>query len=302
MTRFLQRLTLFLTLALVGYLSLFAAVMALNRNAIGNCRLAPGVDSVIVGDSHTAWAIDAAGIAGVQNISHNAEGYKYTYAKLRHLLHAEPGVRRVYVGFSFHNLSSYYDDYIVGPTFRFFVERYLSVLSLADYVELVRNDLRHAPELFIRVVRNGFSSGLRGECTLYGRFADEPMTAVFNLASTEKRIGEQYFERGNVRGKSQLNVEYLGKLIELARQAGVELVMLNTPLHSEYLRRVPREFREAYEKYVRDHDLLVFDFGDLQLTDTEFLPDGDHTNYRGAALASRRFAEFHGASVSDSAE
>jgi hypothetical protein len=248
---------------------------------------------VIVGDSHTAWAIDAAGIPGVQNVSHNAEGYKYTYAKLRHLLDAEPGVKRIYLGFSFHNLSSYYDEYIAGPTFRSFVERYLSVLSLADYAELVRNDVRHAPDLFTKVVRNGFASGLKRECTLYGRFSDEPMTAVFSLSSTERRIHAQYFEDGKLRGESRLNVEYLGKIIELVRERGVELVILNTPLHPEYVRRVPREFRDAFDRYVQDHHLVVFDFRDLALTDAEFLPDGDHTNYRGAALTSRRFAEFH---------
>jgi hypothetical protein len=302
MKGFLGRLTIFLSLMLVGYVVLFLGVVALNRNAIGNCRLDPGVDSVIVGDSHTAWAIDAAGIAGVQNVSHNAEGYKYTYGKLRHLLNSEPGVRRVYLGFSYHNLSSYYDDYIVGPTFRFFVERYLSILSLADYAELAKNDVEHVTELFSSVVRNGLSSAVRGECALYGRFADEPMTAVFNLASTEKRIGEQYFEHGMVRGESGLNVEYLDKIVRLAGEAGVELVVLNTPLHPEYLRRVPQEFREAYERYVRDYGLPVFDFSDLLLTDAEFLPDGDHTNHRGAALTSRRFAEFHRTRASGLAE
>jgi hypothetical protein len=46
----------------------------------------------------------------------------------------------------------------------------------------------------------------------------------------------------------------------------------------------------------------VFDFRGLALTDAEFLPDGDHTNYRGAALASQRFAEFHRARAPNLAE
>lgn len=293
MKKFLVRMVSFLALATVAYAALFLVIVGLNRNAISSCRLDGGVDSVILGDSHTAWAINAAGISGVQNVSHNAEGYKYTYAKLEHILATEPGIKRVYLGFSYHNLSSYFDDYIVGPTFRFFADRYIAVLSLRDYAELVRSSWRHAPDLFMTVVRNGFVSGVKQSCTLYGRFSDEPMTAEFKLSSLEKRIAEQYFDQGKVRGESRLNIEYLDKIVQLAREKGVELIMLNTPLHPEYEKRVPDEFRTAYDDYVREHDLRVFDFRDMTLGDAEFLPDGDHTNYRGAMLTSRRFAEFH---------
>jgi len=293
MNKFLLRVSGYLLLALAAYVALFVSIVVLNRTALANCRLDSGVDSVIVGDSHTAWAIDAAGIQGVQNVSHNAEGYKYTYAKLQHLFDTEPDVRRVYLGFSYHNLSSYYDDYIVGPTFRFFADRYLSVLTAKDYVELFKGSGRHAPDLFVNVVRNGLGSGLKRTCNLYGRFSDQPMTEEFSLSGVEKRIDTQYFDQGKLRGESRLNIEYLEKILDLARAKGVELVMLNTPLHPEYEKRVPAGFREAYDRFVRERGLMVFDFRDVALSDADFLPDGDHTNYNGARLATRRFTEYH---------
>jgi hypothetical protein len=293
MKRFLLRLVGFLSIAAAGCAILLVAVVVLNRQSIDNCRLDQGVDSVVVGDSHTAWAIDAAGIDGVQNISLNAEGYKYTYAKLRHLLRTEPTVRRIYLGFSYHNLSAYYDDYIVGPTFRQFIHRYRQVLEPADYIDLASRDPAGVADLFLRVVRNGLSAPLRGGCSLYGRFSDEPMTAEFDLSTMNRRITEQYYVDGRVQAVSSLNLEYLEKIVHLANEHRVDLVMLNTPMHAQYKSRVPAKFVELYDSFLREHRLRSFEFHDLQLSDAEFLPDGDHTNYRGAVLASRRFAEFH---------
>lgn len=293
MKKFLLRLAIFLSVAMLVCVALFASVILLNRQAIHNCRVGEGVDSVIVGDSHTAWAIDDSGLEGVRNVSLNAEGYKYTYAKLQHLLRTEPRIKRVYLGFSYHNLSAYFDDYIVGPTFRFFVERYLSILTMADYAELVKRSPRDALDLLLRILRKGFSAGVRGECTLYGRFSEEPMTKEFDFSSMQKRIDAQYYVEGRLQRESASNLEYLGKIVRLCRDAGVELVALNTPLHPEYERRVPQPFRQLYERYLEDNGLRVFDFHDLKLTDADFLPDGDHANYRGAVLTSRRFAEYH---------
>lgn len=293
MKKFLLRVSCFLGLALVGYLALIAGVVQLNRNALDHCRLNAGTDSVILGDSHTAWAINDAGITGLQNISLNAEGYKYTYPKLQQVLRTEPGIKRVYLSFGYHNLSGYFDEYITGSTFRFFAERYISVLSLADLAELVKNDPWHASDLFKRIVKEGLSSGLKAQCPLYGRFPEERRTEVFDFASMEKRIAEQYYFDGQVYRESSLNLEYLEKIVALTQEHDVELVLLNTPLHEEYRKRVPQEFRTRYEQFIARHQLRSFDFGDLKLSDAEFLPDGDHTNYRGALLTSERFAEYH---------
>jgi hypothetical protein len=296
MYRFLLRLAAFLAVAATACLALFVVVVLLNRHAVGACQLGDDVDSVIVGDSHTAWAIDDAGMPGLRNVSLNAEGYKYTYLKLQHLLSSDQHVKRIYLAFSYANLSGYYDDYITGATFRMFADRYLGVLSARDYVELVRNSPRTAPDLFRRLLRGGLSTGLHQKCTLYGNFFNDPAIRrfeTFRPEVMEKRIVEQYYLRGELQAQSALNLDYLEKIIRLVRQHGIELVTLNTPLHPEYERRVPAQFREMYARVLERHSIPSFDFADLKLGDADFLPDGDHTNYPGAMLASRRFAEYH---------
>jgi hypothetical protein len=296
MARFLLRLATFLAATAATCGVLFMNVMLLNRHAVGACRLGNGVDSVIVGDSHTAWAIDDADVPGLRNVSLNAEGYKYTYLKLQYLLRSEPQVRRVYLAFSYANPSAYYDAYITGPTFRFYADRYLGVLSAADILELVRNSPRTAPDLFERLLRGGLSAGIRQKCTLYGDFFGDSKARrleIFRFEVMEKRIAEQYYSHGVVQTQSLANLAYLDRIARLVRERGVELIVLNTPLHPEYKKRIPIQFRRTYARVLEQYGLPSFDFGDVELGDTDFLPDGDHTNYQGAMITTRRFAEFH---------
>ena len=296
MNRFLLRLAAYLAAATTACVILFLVVVLLNRHAVGACRLGDDVDSVVIGDSHTAWAIDDGSVPRLRNVSLNAEGYKYTYRKLEHLLRSKQQVKRIYLAFSYANLSAYYDEYVTGATFRMFADRYLGVLSAADLLELVRNSPSTAPDLFQRLLRGGLSAGIRQQCTLYADFFSDPTSRkfqTFKFDVMEKRIAEQYYSHDTLQGQSAQNLEYLEKIIHLVRAHGLELVMLNTPLHPEYEKRVPARFREMHDRVLARHGVPSFDFADLELSDAEFLPDGDHVNYPGAVLATRQFAEYH---------
>jgi len=297
MKRFLRRLAAFVGVVIVACAALFAAVIALNRQAVGSCRLGDGVDSVVIGDSHTAWAIDGGAVPGLRNVSLNAEGYKYTYRKLQHLLSSKQHVRRIYLAFSYANLSAYYDEYVTGATFRMFADRYLGVFSTADLLELLRNSPTTAPDLFQRLLRGGLSTGLRQRCTLYADFFSDPSSRkfeTFRFDIMKKRIDEQYYADDDVlQGQSAQNLYYLEKIIHLVREHDLELVMLNTPLHPEYKKRIPARFLELHASVLERHGVPSFEFDGLQLGDAEFLPDGDHVNYPGALIATRQFAEYH---------
>jgi hypothetical protein len=294
MKKFLLRLVAFALIVLVGYIVAFASVISLHQRALANCQLGkPGVDSLLVGDSHGMWSIDDASIDGLRNVSLNAEGYKYSYAKLRHVLAATPGLKNLYVSVGYHNLAGYYDEYILGATFGAYIERYLSLLKPKDYEELFEFGPFDFPELTRKAVQRGLAPGLRGECLLYGTFPTEHMTEEFRSASMEKRVLDQFYVDGKVGGVSASNLEYLRKLVELGREHGLRVVVLRPPVHPEYDKRVPAKYRELLAGFVRQHELEHFGFEDLELGDAHFLPDGDHTNYAGAVATTRRFKLYH---------
>ena len=269
------------------------AVVFLNRLAVDNCDLDDDVDTVIIGDSHTMWSIDTGDIENVENISLNAEGYVYTYYKLKYLLRTEPNISHVYLGFGYHNLSGYYDDYIFGSRFTNFIHRYIGVMPIGDIIGVILKNPKDITVVFRNILQRGGRSGLRQQCTLYGSFPNEKKTETFDFSQMQKRISEQYYDDGEVINISESNFEYLDKIIALLRKNSMEVTLLNTPMHRDYASSVPTEYRDLYHDYINQHQLKVYEFEDLTLSDSDYLPDGDHVNYDGAMLTTKKFKDDH---------
>lgn len=109
----------------------------------------------------------------------------------------------------------------------------------------------------------------------------------------KQRVADQFYEAGHVAGTSAPNAEYLERLIQLGRERGLRVVLLSPPVHREYARLVPAEYQTLVAEFARKHGVEHFAFEDLALGDQHFLPDGDHTNYAGAVLTTKRFREYH---------
>lgn len=292
MTTFLKKLGWFLIFTLVLNTAVLSVVIVLNRIAVDGCDLEDDVTTVIVGDSHTMWAIDSSDIDKVENISLNAEGYVYTYYKLEHLLRSEPNISHVYLGFGYHNLSAYYDEYIFGDQFKGFIHRYIGVMRARDFSDVIVNNPKDMLTIIKNILQKGGSAGLKQQCTLYGSFPREKKMDTYSSSQMEKRILAQYFDDGKVIGISKSNLQYLEKIVSLLRDNSIEVTLLSTPLHKEYVELVPAEFKQRFDDFVIQNGLTVYGFEDLNLSDSEFLPDGDHVNYNGALLTTRKFRHY----------
>lgn len=293
MNNFLKRFGQFLLFSIVINVLLLVLIVALNRVAVSRCDVGGDIKAVIVGDSHTMWSINDHDIKNVKNISLNAEGYVYTYYKLKRLLDKNEVISHVYLGFGFHNLSGYYDDYISGFQFTNIVHRYLGVMPIRDLIEFVLRNPRDVPEIFKNVVQKGGRAGINQQCILFGSFPDERKMQTFDFSKMKKRIVEQYFDDGQVIHHSESNLEYLQKIVSLLRERNIRLTLLNTPLHVNYVESIPEEYKNEYYNYIDRNQLSVYEFADLHLSNEQFLPDGDHVNYRGAILTTEKFRAFH---------
>lgn len=274
------------------YCIAIVGIIYLNKLALDNCDIGDGYNAILIGDSHTMWAIDDSKLEGVRNISLNAEGYRYSYLKLKQLFEKEQGIEQVYIGFGYHNLSGYFDDYITGPKFLNFFDRYLPVLMLEDYKQVILGSPKNAFSLVSKLGKRGWKSGLARQCRLYGDFPQEIKMDTYRADVMERRINDQFYTDDGLWGMSQSNYQSLVELIELCRELGIEPIMLNTPLHPEYVNQVPKKYREIYENFLVDYQLSSFAFEGLNLSDEHFLPDGDHTNYEGAMLSTEHFQEY----------
>jgi hypothetical protein len=250
------------------------------------------IHTVIVGDSHCQCAVDDAVLPGVANLSLNSEGYIFSHAKLQLLFQQHPGIGTVFLGFSFHNLSSYYDDYIWGKQSGAVVRRYAALLTGAEKAALLRRNPAILVAFSLGLLPAWMAPGGTDGAPFIGAFEPVDTGKPLNTKSMLKRIRSQYYAGNHVAAFSILNRIYLVKIAQLCRAKGKRLVLLNTPLNEIYRSHIPPGYPEEYDALVRACGVEVVDFHDVTLPDDCFLPDGDHVNSRGARRVTEYLADY----------
>lgn len=257
------------------------------------CVLNENTKSLIIGDSHTYVAINDKKLNNIQNVSWNAEGYIYTYAKLRHILNNEPKVSEIFLGLSYHNFSGYYDNYIYGDLAKYFSHRYIGVLSFEEYFEIGSNaSLFNIYGISRDAIKKGIKAIATKDCAIYGSFPEKPLEVIYNIKHMETRIKYQYYNKTEVVDTSAINIRYLNKIVDLCKERNIKLIMFQTPMHKDYISRVPKKYVQYFHHFIQRNNLHLFDFSGLELPDSCYLDDGDHVNYYGAVLTTNAFKEY----------
>ncbi len=292
MKLFIRKLISFMLFFTFSYITVITAVLSLNKIRLKKYRLGDSITTVIAGDSHTMWSIDDRKLNGVRNISLNAEGYIYTYAKLVHLLKQGNKIEKLYLGLSFHNLSGYYDDYIYGKRSLSFFYRYIEILGLQDYMTLMISNPKNAITMSPVLLRKGIDMLFKRKHTSFGSFPSENMLQKLDHGKMVKRVQEQYYQDNTVAPFSKMNVAFLVRIIDLCKKNGIKIIAITTPQHSGYCNSIPREYIDAYQQFITEHNLPVYDFTGLTMADSCYLPDGDHVNSCGAPIVTDYFKKY----------
>ncbi len=281
---FFRKIFYFMSLPLGLFLAAFALVGRSNKQAFDELRVAPNVTTVFAGDSHVELCIEDRLIPNSYSMGKNAECYYYSYFKIKSILENNPSVDTVYLGFSYHNLSDYYDDFVFGKYSPYLSGRYFFIMPNSEKVKFLKFNYDNL-SLFLRTtLRSGMENEFKGGYLN----AFENVTA--NPKTIDGRIDFQFFKGGKLRPFTELNMACLDKIIDLCKERRVELILLNTPLATDYLNKVPPEYRKRYDELVVKYGLPVEDFSGLAWGDSCFIPDGDHVSVMGAALASKYLA------------
>jgi hypothetical protein len=292
--QFFFRLVAFFALLLVCFVFVFLTFNFGNKYIIQSLKLKNNINSLVLGDSHIQNAINDSQLDQLQNLAQFSEAPVYTYYKLEALLQKNKGIKKVYLGFSYHTLSSYFDDYTFGKFSKNIASKYFYILPCNLQWELIKKN----PLTFKDLLINSYSYGLKAfyvksnELPFVGKYANEFNNTHSIIASMDKRIEQQFFENGKLRSFSELNIRYLDKIIELCKSEGVNLFLLNAPLDHYYFNRVPSPFKGKYEQILKERNLMVVDFKDCKFKSNSFIPDGDHLSAEGALVASDYLNQF----------
>ena len=137
MRRFIKKSFVFLILPIIiGGLIFPVFVIGISTIASED-QLKPYIKNVYLGDSHIQYAINDSIIPNSLNLATTSESFYFSYYKLKLLLDNNPAVENVYLGFSYHSLSNYYERFISGDYSSAIAPKYFYILPSKEQFRMI---------------------------------------------------------------------------------------------------------------------------------------------------------------------
>ena len=246
-----------------------------------NYRVNEDVKKLFLGDSHLEYGIIDTMLLNSKNLSKGAESFYYSYHKLKLVL-TSSNVKSVYLGFSYHNLSSAYDQWTYGNGNFDFPSSYFYLLPFSEKLNLILWNRNHLSFFFKNTILKGFDSFINGP-TFLSNFHIYSKDSKAESDRMDRKLTFFYEDRES--SFSNLNIKYLNKIIRLLKSKKIELVFVNTPIHPYYFSKIPKPYFVKFDSIINTNNIKLIDFNKLNITnDDYYMPDGEHVNARGANL------------------
>lgn len=286
---FLRKTAAFIAVPVVAFICLFIMIDYINNKKFNEYKLSKNVHTIFIGDSHVQQSVNDKIVANSINISQNSEAYYFTYYKLLTLLKNNPSVTRVYLGFSYHNLSGYYDEFVFGKYSRDVSSRYFFILPYSEKNRFIKHNVKALPSYFKNIITLGLHNAITKtyKSSYLGNYQSNFKDTKAIKSSMDKRLIFQFYYNGILDSFSNNNLFYLTKIADLCKAEKVKLILLNTPLQTYYKNKIPQEYIKKYNDIVNTQKFQVMDLNNLTLDDSCFIPDGDHLSEKGAAIISK---------------
>ena len=114
MKRFLRKTVIFLGIPVIFLLSLILFFsFYLSQQAF---ILDSNISEIYVGNSHIKMSVNDNLLTKGKNVGDFSEPFYYSYYKIKKKLSDNPNVKKIYLGFSYHNLSNTYDAVVFGKS------------------------------------------------------------------------------------------------------------------------------------------------------------------------------------------
>ncbi|MEO6254689.1 MAG: hypothetical protein ABIO79_15360 [Ferruginibacter sp.] len=291
MKTFLRQTFLFFAIPFGVLMVVLFLLNYINNKAMTGYKIDASVNSLFIGDSHVQCAINPALLPDAVNLSQSSETMLFSYFKIKYILENNPAIKRIYLGFSYHNISTYGDEFTYGKYAYDIASRYFFILPFEQKKEIAKHTLDELPKFLGKLLINGSNTLLakKENYSFLGAYKNGYKNVVASKPSMDDRLSLQFYENGKQRGFSSVNIGYLNKIMFLCKEKNIELVILKTPLHDYYISKIPFKFIEKYDSLASLNKLKVIDFGNLILNDSCYLPNGDHVSERGAVLTTNIF-------------
>jgi len=288
-SRFVIRL-LILSGILLLILSLFFGYY---RFHIHKFKLDKNISIIVAGDSHTQSSVNDSILKHSVNVSQSSEPYLYSYSILKFLIKNNPQITTVILGYSFNNLTESYDEVIFEEEWtKLNYPKYLPILDAESYWLLItRNNvgmLKSLPNICSATLEVMIKPVVISSFPFLGHYYGSPQSNM-NDSTIDIAINRHYLKDSGDQKLSDIQVEYLRKIVQFCNQRKVKVILLNTPVNRKYFDKIPAKFIREYYSVAKEleQQTIFFDLHDYYLADNCF-GDGDHLNMYGAEILSRK--------------
>lgn len=237
-----------------------------------NCKI------LIAGDSYSVVSLNPSLFDSAKNISQGAEPYFITYWKLKKILSVKPPVHTILLSFSFHNISGFNDKKLIDPIWS--SEMFKRSYPIEEFETL--KGIEIDKQEYCRVLLKQMCLyPKKNHISYIGEYLNISRTLSQDFHTSIKR---QYYYNNKNAGISTVSIDFLKSIIKLIEEHQIEIVLVSSPLHKEYMKRIPSNFKKAFfdlKTELTNSGIAVLDYGQATFQDRYF-SNSDHLNEKGA--------------------
>ena len=277
----------FFSIVLLSFLSTY--YYSVNKIISNNVEFIISEDSknVIFGHSHAETAVNDSLVSNTTNLAKSGESYFYIYPKVVKIIEQNPNIERVFIEFTNNQVSKSINEWIWGR--KYVSSKYLTYspfITLDNQTVIFKNNapifLTYFPISIKENSKRVFSNDYYySKYQKFGGYNFYALNKTDSLIQALNNNPPKSIESDKI---SEINLNYLEKIITLCRSKNKQVILFRTPQH----KLNPEQFNEeTFQDILKSRfgDLEFLDFNYLNINNNEF-GDLGHLNYQGARIFS----------------
>ena len=253
------------------------------------------IELLFLGDSHITNAVIDTLIPNAVNLAKRSEPYYYTYQRLKFISNNSK-IKKVILGYSYHNISSYYDEFISGHLSAIMPHKLFFCLEFSEKLRVLNWNRKKLISVSKKIFKSFYHQYYNlveenDEYSFYDGYNNPFKNEKVNLKSLQSRISFQFYSKDKVTDFAELNIIYLKKIIDFCQEKNIKLSFLITPLHPFYISKIPFLFKSKLHDFALENKIKLIDLESLVMPDSCYVPDGDHVTTKGAEITTSAIIE-----------
>jgi hypothetical protein len=294
MKKLIYKLCLFSAIVAVVILTPVMTTIAVMRQA--SFKVAKNKNILVMGASHTAYAIDDSIFTRSINLSQCGTAYLYSYLKIKKVLENNPQIDTVLLSFGYSAVIYGAQRLQKEEAFKAQVPTYISLLEKDDFRAYKDKDALLQSIFAVPIQKGGvvlyyFQKGK-------ALFSYKDLKIGGYLKSDRQKlqadIDMQQYENMTTElpQESAAEKDYLLKIVNLCKEHRVKLILIHSPTYQPDVYGHLDKLEAYRQKYLKD--VAYVDYSGFKFPSDSCYGDIRHLNYKGAAIFSQYLQEHFG--------